>query len=210
MKPFTLHKCRCLLRRMPFFGLLAAFAFAALSAPAIAQDQWRPIADDGIRDPKSPAVQLLQAPADALSKLTPDKTGNLVRWVTALDQGEINPRSKLYEDTTVNLYEKDVFLNLKGGMPVVRFPHRAHTLWLDCSNCHDHLFKKEPGSNKLSMFVILQGEQCGVCHGAVAFPLTECTRCHNTTREDALLELERGTAAAGGTGSAKLTRGGSK
>jgi hypothetical protein len=28
---------------------------------------------------------------------------------------------------------------------------------------------------------ILDGEQCGVCHGAVAFPLTECRRCHSVS-----------------------------
>jgi hypothetical protein len=30
------------------------------------------------------------------------------------------------------------------------------------------------------------GEQCGVCHGAVAFPLTVCGRCHNTPRDKPL------------------------
>jgi hypothetical protein len=32
------------------------------------------------------------------------------------------------------------------------------------------------------MLHILEGKQCGQCHGAVAFPLTECARCHNTAR----------------------------
>ena len=86
-------------------------------------------------------------------------------------------------------YDKDVFLNLNGGMPAVRFPHTVHNAWLDCSNCHDHLFKKERGASQISMFLILQGEQCGVCHGAVAFPLTECARCHSMKREDALAAL---------------------
>lgn len=186
-------------RLLSVVGLLLALCIAQPSTSLAQQRQWQPIAKDGLRDPSSPAVNQLQQPAEALSKLSPDTTGNQVRWVRALDSEEIAPRSKLHPDTTVNLYERDVFLNLFGGMPVVRFPHRAHTLWLDCSNCHDHLFKKEPNSNRLSMFAILQGEQCGVCHGAVAFPLTECTRCHNTPRADALAELERGTVAAGGT-----------
>jgi hypothetical protein len=29
---------------------------------------------------------------------------------------------------------------------------------------------------------ILHGEQCGLCHGAVSFPLTECNRCHSVSR----------------------------
>ena len=174
-----------------------------LIALPVAAQQWRPIEKDGLRDPASPAIKLLQPPGEALSRLASDTTGNQVRWVKALDEGQITPRSSLNPGTKVQTYEKEVFLNLKGGMPVIRFPHRQHTLWLDCSNCHDHLFKKEAGSNKLSMFAILQGEQCGVCHGAVAFPLTECSRCHNTKREDALAELERGTVVAGGTGSGR-------
>ena len=164
---------------------------------ALADDrQWQPIANDGLRDPKSPAVKILQQPADALSGLAPDSAGNQVRWVTALKDGQITPRSWLRTEKQSETYDKDVLLNLNGGMPVVRFPHRAHTPWLDCTNCHDHLFKKQRGATPISMFLILQGEQCGVCHGAVAFPLTECSRCHSVKRADALAELEREAAAA--------------
>ncbi len=177
-------------------GLLRVWVVAVLVAAgsmpsAWAQQRWLPIAEDGLRDPASPAVRLLQPPEEALSKLEPDTAGNQVRWVKALDKGQIEPRSSILPGTEVEVYDGDVYLNLRGGMPPVRFPHREHTLWLACSNCHDEIFKKEPGSNKLSMFVILQGEQCGVCHGAVAFPLTECSRCHNTTREEALAAVER-------------------
>ena len=168
-----------------------------IALPAAAQQTWQPIAKDGLRDPASPAVKLLQPPGEALSQLVPDTAGNQVRWVTALEQGQITPRSSLRTETTVQTYDRDMFLNLRGGMPVVRFPHGIHTRWLDCSNCHDHLFKKQAGATKISMFLILQGEQCGVCHGAVAFPLTECSRCHNTTRENALAELEREAAEKG-------------
>jgi c(7)-type cytochrome triheme protein len=68
-------------------------------------------------------------------------------------------------------------------MPAVKFPHRQHTLWLDCSNCHPYPFIDKAGANKLSMQAILNGEQCGLCHGAVAFPLTECNRCHSVPNE---------------------------
>ena len=156
---------------------------------------WLPIAKDGLRDSSGPAVKVLQQPADALSPLTPDNAGNQVRWVRALKEGQINPRSSLRKPLKSESYDKDVLLNLNGGMPVVRFPHSVHNEWLDCTNCHDHLFKKQRGATKISMFLILQGEQCGVCHGAVAFPLTECGRCHSVKRADALAELEREAAA---------------
>ena len=29
---------------------------------------------------------------------------------------------------------------------------------------------------------IIEGQFCGVCHGKVAFPLTDCARCHTTMK----------------------------
>lgn len=158
--------------------VLVAFAGAALA-------QWNSLRKDGIHDPKSPAVSMLQEPAEALSKLPRDAAGNLVNWVRAMEQGAVQPRASLFPNTEVRVLDSDTLLNLRGGLPIVRFPHRAHTMWLDCSNCHEQLFKSKTGANQLSMFAMLQGEQCGVCHGAVAFPLTECNRCHNTPRQPA-------------------------
>ncbi|HEY6863939.1 MAG TPA: c(7)-type cytochrome triheme domain-containing protein [Burkholderiales bacterium] len=158
-----------------------------LAAQATRAGDWLPLARDGVHDPSSPSLQLLQEPREALSGLAPDTAGNQVRWVEALDKGQISPRTNILPETKVNVLDLDVLMNLRGGTPIVRFPHRQHTLWLDCSNCHEHLFKSKAGANKLSMLQILQGEQCGVCHGAVSFPLTECTRCHS---------VPRGTAAS--------------
>ncbi len=175
---------------------LVAVLLVALSLPAPAQQpprvqppgtgvmtqSWESLRKDGIHDPRGPAVKDKQEPSEALSKLTPDTTGNMVRWVQALEKGEINPRASIRPGTKIQIYDSDVLLNVQGGMPIVRFPHRQHTEWLDCTNCHDHLFKAQAGANKLSMLEILKGEQCGVCHGAVSFPLTECFRCHSVAR----------------------------
>jgi c(7)-type cytochrome triheme protein len=159
-----------------------SLAAALLAASAVRAGDWLPLARDGVHDPASPALQLLQEPREALSTLAPDTAGNQVRWVEALDRGQIVPRANLLPGTQVKVLDLDVLMNLRGGTPIVRFPHRQHTLWLDCSNCHEQLFKSKAGANKLSMMQILQGEQCGVCHGAVSFPLTECTRCHSVPR----------------------------
>lgn len=156
--------------------VLAGLAAAAL---ALAQSLWLPLAKDQIHDPRSPAIGVLQEPAEALAPLPRDTAGNLVRWVAALDQGLINPRANLLPGTPVRLRDDDIIVARNGSMPAVKFPHRQHTLWLDCSNCHDQLFKPQAGANKFSMTAILNGEQCGLCHGAVAFPLTECNRCHS-------------------------------
>lgn len=156
--------------------------FAVVSCAAAT---WLPLEQDGVHDPAAPGLRLLQQPAEALSKLSPDTAGNNVRWVEALEKGQIKPRESLRSKHTPRYRDDDILMNLNGGMPIVRFPHRAHTMWLDCSNCHDELFKPKAGANKLSMFAILEGEQCGVCHGAVSFPLTECSRCHSVERADA-------------------------
>lgn len=155
---------------------------ASLACSAALANNWLPLEKDGIHDPKSPAIRMLQQPGDALSKLPPDTAGNMVRWVEALEKGVINPRTNIRPETKIRILDDDILMNLKGGMPIVRFPHRAHTLWLDCSNCHEHPFKSKTGANKISMLAILEGEQCGLCHGAVSFPLTECSRCHSVAR----------------------------
>ena len=160
-----------------------ALALAAWLAATIAMaGDWLPLAKDGVHDPNSPAIRQLQEPKEALSRLPPDTAGNQVRWVDALEKGLIEPRSAIRAATKVQVLDQDILMGIKGGMPIVRFPHRQHTLWLDCSNCHEQLFRSKTGGNRLSMFQILQGEQCGVCHGAVAFPLTECYRCHSVPR----------------------------
>jgi hypothetical protein len=33
------------------------------------------------------------------------------------------------------------------------------------------------------MAAILLGEKCGVCHGKVAFPVSECRLCHSKKKE---------------------------
>ncbi len=155
-----------------------------LSAAAVAQKSpWLALEKDGVHDPRGPGIGLLQQPAEALAPLPRDTAGNLVRWVQALELGVINPRTNLRPETNVRVLDQDLIVSKFGSMPAVRFPHRAHTLWLDCSNCHDVLFKDKAGANKFSMTAILNGEQCGLCHGAVAFPLTECNRCHSVPNE---------------------------
>jgi c(7)-type cytochrome triheme protein len=153
-----------------------------LGLGAVAAARWKPLAQDGVHDPASPAIGVLQEPAEALASLPPDHAGNQVLWMKALDEGHINPRTNILPETKVNLRETDVLLKNTGEMPMVRFPHRQHTAWLDCKNCHDHLFEQKAGATKLNMFTILQGEKCGLCHGAVSFPLTECLRCHSVAR----------------------------
>ena len=166
-------------------ALLAVVALVVAAPGTLAQSdarRWAGLENDGLHDPRNPSLRLLQPPAEALRSLPPDGAGNQVRWVDALERGAIAPRTSLDPERKVRMLDLDVYMDRYGSVPIVRFPHRQHTLWLDCSNCHDRLFLPKIGANRISMLRILQGEQCGQCHGAVAFPLTECTRCHNTPR----------------------------
>lgn len=143
---------------------------------------WAPLAGDGLHDPSDPGLHLLQNPAEALSQLPPDTAGNNVNWVKALEGGKISPRTNIHPETKVKVLDQDVLMEKTGEMPMVRFPHKQHTEWLDCSNCHEWLFKSKAGATPVNMFTILQGEYCGRCHGAVAFPLVECFYCHSVKR----------------------------
>jgi len=147
-----------------------------------AKQPWKLLTEDGLHDPQSPAIALLQEPSEALATLPPDTTGNYVSWVKALRDKYIEPRTNLFPGTEVKILDMDIILEQTGEMPLVLFPHTSHTEWLDCKNCHDTIFKEKVGANPINMFAILNGEYCGRCHGAVAFPLTECLRCHSVPR----------------------------
>ena len=169
--------------RMMCVPVLAAI-FLALTSVALADSPrvWRELEDDGLHDPHSPVLDKLQNPSDALRVLPPDTAGNQVNWVKALRDSLIHPRTQLHSSTSVRILDSEVLMTDTNEMPIVRFPHRAHTEWLDCGNCHEKLFKSKAGANPVNMLAILQGEYCGRCHGAVAFPLTECSRCHSVPR----------------------------
>jgi len=132
-------------------------------------------------------LKLLQNPEESLRVLPPDTTGNMVDWIRALQNGDIEPRSTIKGEVEEEILDLDVLImgTGAGSVPFIRFPHKAHTEWLACSNCHEHLFKSEVGATEFTMMQILNGEYCGVCHGAVSFPLTECNRCHSVSPDEA-------------------------
>jgi c(7)-type cytochrome triheme protein len=79
----------------------------------------------------------------------------------------------------------NIVREVKGSMPDVVYPHKQHTEWLDCSNCHPSIFVPQKGANQISMASILLGQKCGVCHGKVAFPVSECRLCHSRKKTSA-------------------------
>lgn len=139
---------------------------------------------DGIHDPANQGTDLLQTPKEAFTSMEPLSSGNYVNWVESLKKKSINPR---YDRTDPKaeavIFDLDIVREVKGSMPDVVYPHDRHTQWLDCSNCHPDIFVPEKGKNQISMAQILMGQKCGVCHGKVAFPVSECRLCHSKKKD---------------------------
>lgn len=206
-----IHRLTASFCRQTLVGMAVVCALILVGGESRAQG-WAKLRSDGVHDVRSPAINFLQEPSDALAPIAakaPDVgVGAGVRWVKALDEGVIKPRTNILDNTPIRILDQDIYLNIGGGMPIVRFPHREHTVWLDCSNCHDKLFPARTGATTFAMLTILEGEQCGVCHGAVAFPLTECLRCHTVPQKDfPALEKRLGLVRFGEKGLAATRQG---
>lgn len=135
---------------------------------------------DGIHDPANPGTLALQSPKEAFASLPKGNSGNYVDWVRAFINGQIEPRyDRLDPDKKPVVMDLNIVREVKGSMPDVVYPHKPHLEWLDCSNCHPAIFEPRKGANAISMAEILLGKKCGVCHGKVAFPVSECRRCHS-------------------------------
>ena len=156
---------------------------AGLVSTALLAESWSTLEDDGLHDASNPSIRLLQDPEEALSVLAPDTAGNKVNWVEAVRQGQIQPRTSIDGSREPEQHETDVIMKNTLSLPAVMFPHDAHNLWMSCEMCHDKIFKAEIDGNDINMSKILDGEYCGLCHGAVSFPLTECNRCHSVIGE---------------------------
>jgi c(7)-type cytochrome triheme protein len=154
----------------------------------------RPAADSGIHDPTNDMTLQLQPPATAFATLPKSMAGNHVDWVKSLDNKAIEPRwDRNDPNAAAVVMDLNIVREVKGSMPDVVYPHKQHTEWLDCSNCHPAIFVPQKGANQISMASILLGQKCGVCHGKVAFPVSECRLCHSKKKTEAVA-----TGAAGG------------
>ncbi len=138
-------------------------------------------AEDGIHDSANDGTHVLQPPLIAYDGLPTSEFGNYVDWVKSLDDGLLKPRYDLIDPTVEPLVmDLDIVREVKASMPDVVFPHKPHTQWLHCSNCHPKIFIPQRKANVISMSAILLGQKCGVCR-KVSFPITtkSCTKCHS-------------------------------
>jgi len=141
---------------------------------------------DGIHDPAGYGAAMLQPPRDAFGTLPKSVSGNYINWSRAIAEQKLNPRYNMNNpEAPPVVLDLNIVREVKGTMPDVVYPHKEHTEWLDCANCHPAIFIPQKGANQISMASILLGEKCGVCHGKVAFPVSECRRCHSKPKDAA-------------------------
>ncbi len=141
-----------------------------------------PPSEDGIHDTENEGTFVLQPPLEAYQGLPTTEFGNYVDWVKALDEKKISPRwDRVDSSEEPFVMDMDIVREVKASVPDVIFPHRQHTEWLACQNCHPAIFIPQKGANQINMSAILLGQKCGVCHGKVSFPITtkSCKKCHS-------------------------------
>jgi len=134
--------------------------------------------DDGIHDLNNPDISTLQTLSKATQGFPIDTRGE-VDWAKALKNQTINPRASVDGKASMQVWENDIIFTETQTMPHVKFPHKLHSMWLACENCHDEFFKARIKSSNISMESIYAGKDCGVCHGKVAFSPNSCERCHS-------------------------------
>ncbi|MDH5324942.1 MAG: multiheme c-type cytochrome [Gammaproteobacteria bacterium] len=140
--------------------------------------------NDGIHDKENPGLSMLQEPKDAFKPLVKGRSGNAVDWVKSQDKKKFTPKYNHLDESEQALpMDLHIEMQVKGTMPDVSFPHKTHTQLLECANCHTDIFIPKKGANPMSMAEIMLGQKCGVCHGSVAFPVTECRRCHSVNKK---------------------------
>ncbi|HEY5897172.1 MAG TPA: c(7)-type cytochrome triheme domain-containing protein [Burkholderiales bacterium] len=161
-----------------------ANAFNRLLRPASQRNL--PPTQDGIHDAMLDGTQALQGPRDAFNGWPTANAGNRVDWVKSLGQAKLAPRWERGDPNAAPMvFDLNIVREVKGSMPDVVYPHKQHTEWLDCSNCHPAIFLPQKGANQISMAAILLGKACGTCHGRVAFPVSECRLCHSKKKSAA-------------------------
>ncbi|RRJ85273.1 DUF1566 domain-containing protein [Aestuariirhabdus litorea] len=150
-----------------------------MAKPRSAEEEEIAARNDGIHDIENPDLTLLQR-YDQATLGFPLDTRDQVDWAKVLLDGIIEPRTTREGDQVeMAVWDHTIIFKDTQGMPWVRFPHKLHSMWLACENCHDQFFETKTGTADISMQSIYTGQHCGACHGRVAFSPNSCERCHS-------------------------------
>ncbi len=116
--------------------------------------------------------------------LPKDRYG-LIDWARIVRENLIKPKPSLDPKADeMPPLKMDVLIEAKGDfVDNVIYPHEMHTYWLKCEVCHPKIFIPARGQNNMTMRGIVKGKWCGRCHNKIAFPLTDCTRCHTSPKK---------------------------
>jgi c(7)-type cytochrome triheme protein len=144
----------------------------------------------GIGDPNKPASLSYRSgrgwhpQALNAAGLPKDRYG-LIDWARIVRENLIKPKPSLDPDAgEMPPLKMDVLIEAKGDyVDNVIYPHEMHTYWLKCEVCHPKIFIPARGQNNMTMIGIVEGKWCGRCHNKIAFPLTDCTRCHTSPKK---------------------------
>lgn len=110
------------------------------------------------------------------------RAGNLIDWEKAEEQGKIELIDYLEGISFARDHlqaQKDFSIEVTTWASDVIFSHRKHAVWNGCAVCHPLVFPSaKKGTVQYSMFDIMRGEYCGICHLKVAFSVWLCYKCH--------------------------------
>ncbi len=117
------------------------------------------------------------------AKFPRGRFGNGIDWEEAENGGYIKVQDYLegvsIKRKQLNLPPDTEVKTKEQGMPDIIFSHKKHAVWSGCELCHPDIFDVRKGGTKYGMSDIFQGKYCGLCHGKVAFPNSDCQRCHS-------------------------------
>ena len=146
---------------------------------------------DKLHDDSLEAVKKeLLPPKEGMAGLELDSFGNRIDWVKAFDKKQYAPISQITDDAPKQeILTNEIVIQSVGWTQDVIFPHKAHSEMMACNSCHlaqtfnKPFFVKKAGGNPMTMVEIQAGKWCGWCHSGntekVAFPLSDCQRCHS-------------------------------
>lgn len=119
---------------------------------------------------------------EKFAKKFPRLPDGSIDWEKAEDKGIIKPIDFLpgisfHRDPLKS--QEDFSIEVTSWASNVIFSHKKHAVWNGCELCHPQIFPSaKKGTVQYSMFQIMRGEYCGICHLKVAFSVWLCNKCH--------------------------------
>ena len=120
-----------------------------------------------------PPIEEILIWEEALKLLPKDEKDN-PDWVQAKKDEIIKPRALEPGDRNSSWFGLDFYLRSDKPKFEAYFPHSAHVALMGCDSCHPAIFRYR--DNEITMKTMRKGENCGTCHGSVAFSTKNCKR----------------------------------